>query len=75
MKDHSVVLLLFFGPPIVAAGILAGILHLPFRGFEDESRGLKIYFWFRVVVVILGFTGLFWFKLVGGYDDLSSSWS
>jgi hypothetical protein len=67
------VLLLFFGPPIVAALILAAILHLPFRAFHDGSRGLKFYFGFRVVLTLLGFAGLLCFKISGGYENLSSS--
>lgn len=67
------VLLLFFGPPIVAAVILVLLFHLPFTYFEDGSRGMKFFFGVRVALMVLGFAGLFVFKSLGGYDKLTSS--
>ena len=71
--DFLLLILLFLGPPTIAAILLVGMLHAPFHAFEDESRGLKIYFWFRVVLLLFGFVGLLIFRLGDGYDDLSFS--
>ena len=67
------IILLFFGPPLLAALVACFVLHIPFSFFKHLSQGFWNYWIARFVLAILGFVGLFVFKLMGGYENVTSS--
>ncbi len=68
-----VLVLLFLGPPILAAIILCVLLNIPFRFLRFPSRDFKIYWGARLGFAIFGLLVFPAFKIAGGFKKIKSS--